>query len=189
MQHLYNPEDLKVGTFLIAEPFMQDPTFFRSVVMLVEHNEDGTLGFAINKRLELLLPDLVEAPEGMEFPVYLGGPVQQDTLFFMHSLGESIDNSLQVRDNLWWSGDFNSLFERYKEGLVSIDNTRIFLGYSGWGLGQLIEECEAKSWLTAIAASKFVFEDDDKHLWQKILGSLGGAYSEISRFPVHPSMN
>jgi putative transcriptional regulator len=181
---------LKAGGFLVSEPYLQDPQFFRSVVVLVEHNEQGTIGFVINKPLDIPLADMIDVPEGMEMPVFLGGPVQQDTIFFLHNLGLGLlPKSIEVTSDLWWSSDFTRLFELIEEGFAEKSQIKVLLGYSGWSVGQLREECENESWVVAHVPTAFVFDIEVEQLWKKVLKTLGGTFSELSRYPIDPNLN
>jgi putative transcriptional regulator len=182
---------LKAGGFLVSEPYLQDPQFFRSVVVLVEHNEQGTIGFVVNKPLpEVPLSELIDVPEGMELPVFLGGPVQQDTIFFLHHLGLGLlPKSIEVTPDLWWSSDFSRLFELIEQGFAEKNQVKVLLGYSGWRVGQLREECENESWVIANVPTTFVFEEGVEHLWKTVLKTLGGTFSELSRYPIDPNLN
>ena len=119
---------LQAGGFLVSEPYLQDPQFFRSVLVLVEHNEQGTIGFVVNKPLsDVLLSELIDVPEGMELTVFLGGPVQQDTIFFLHNLGLGLlPKSIEVTSDLWWSSDFSRLFELIEQGIRSTHAYDVF---------------------------------------------------------------
>lgn len=182
--------ELHPGTYLVAEPFLKDPHFFRSVVILVEHNENGTIGFVVNKKIDLPLSELIDVPEGIDLDVFLGGPVQQDTIFYLHTLGDSIlPKSIAVSEHLWWSSDFSGLFELMKKGAAEEKDVKVLLGYSGWSVGQLREECENESWVTAQADAKFIFDHDTEHIWKKVLSGLGGIFTEMTRYPIDPNLN
>ena len=182
---------LQAGGFLVSEPYLQDPQFFRSVLVLVEHNEQGTIGFVVIKPLsEVLLSELIDVPEGMELTVFLGGPVQQDTIFFLHNLGLGLlPKSIEVTSDLWWSSDFKRLFELIDQGLAEKSQVKVLLGYSGWKVGQLRDECENDSWVVAQVPTPFVFDPDVDQLWKKVLKSLGGTFSELTRYPIDPNLN
>src|SRR6218665_3318782 len=92
---------------LIAEPFLGDPNFERSVVLLCEHNAEGSFGFVLNQESSLRLADVVEGVYA-DFPLYIGGPVEQNTLHFIHRLGDMVDNTVEIGNGIYWSGDFES---------------------------------------------------------------------------------
>ena len=97
------------GNLLLAEPFLKDPNFKRTVVLLCEHNEDGAFGLVLNKKLEFKVDDVLP-----EFPIenidlYYGGPVGPDTLHFIHQYGDLIEGSLKRKDDIYWSGNFEQI--------------------------------------------------------------------------------
>lgn len=150
------------GSILISEPFLQDAYFQRSVVLLVEHNTQGSMGFVLNKKTDLIVntffPELEEYPE---IPIYLGGPVSANRLFFIHSLGDLIvPDSVKIKDHLYFDGDFEAL-KRYIQNGHSIEGkVKFFLGYSGWTEGQLGNEINKNSWVVSHAAKENVLLAD-----------------------------
>ena len=137
-----------MGRVLLAEPFMLDPNFKRSVVMLCEHQDDGTVGFILNKTLELTLPDAIPELPDFKVPIYFGGPVEPDTLHFFHKI-ETLEGCQEVMDGVYWGGNFEMLKIIIESGNISPRDIRFFLGYAGWGSGQLTEEMKEKSWIVS----------------------------------------
>ncbi|MEM6807321.1 MAG: YqgE/AlgH family protein [Bacteroidota bacterium] len=168
---------------------MHDTNFQRSVVLLVEHNEQGSLGFVMNRRLKVQINEVVEGIPDFEAPVFIGGPVEQSTLHFVHKLGDRLDGSHQVSKGLYWAGDFDKLREMILKGEVSSDEILFFVGYSGWGPGQLDTELDRKSWIIAPENAEFVFQNDYSDLWRQVLQEMGDKYKVISNYPVDPRMN
>ena len=177
------------GRFLISEPFMHDENFQRTVVLLVEHGDQGSLGFVLNRRLKFNIDEVVEEMPSIDAPVYLGGPVEQNSLHFVHKLGSQLEGSRHIVDDVFWGGDFQSLKEKISLGKLSLDDIVFFIGYSGWGPGQLEQELEKKSWIIAPEDHSFVFEKGGKEMWRKILKNMGAKYKIISNYPVDPSLN
>ena len=134
------------GILLIADPFLKDPNFLRTVVFLCDHKEDGTIGFVLNRQYENTLDELVPGLEGYKLSVYYGGPVQPDTIHFLHQYAD-IPGSLEVLKGVYWGGDFDQIIEMIKTGMISPDKIRFFIGYSGWDKGQLSKELDQKSWI------------------------------------------
>jgi len=127
----------KKGKLLIAEPSLTgDVSFNRSVVLLAEHNDEGSVGFILNKPLNYSMNDLVEEIE-MPFPVFNGGPVEQDNLYFIHKVPDLIPNSVEISDGIYWGGDFEITVTLVNSGKISQNDIRFFLGYSGWASLQL----------------------------------------------------
>jgi putative transcriptional regulator len=186
---LGNMEKPGTGTLLIAEPFLKDPNFMRTVILLCEHQEQGSFGFVLNREfgstLEELLPDVTT----LAIPVYYGGPVQTDTLHFLHSCPEEIPGGLELTDGIFWGGDFNKAIELLEIGVIDHNQIRFFIGYSGWTGGQLDAELQEKSWLVAPGTQKLVFPIDLKELWKDSLRHLGGDYEIMVNYPTDPQLN
>ena len=177
------------GRFLVSEPFMHDENFQRSVVLLVEHNENGSLGFVMNRQLKVKINEVVDGLPEFNAPVFVGGPVERSTLHFVHRLGDQLDGSHQIAEDLYWAGDFSKLKEMILLGEAEAQDILFFVGYSGWGTGQLDTELERKSWIVAPENSSFVFQKDYTDLWREVLQGMGDKYRIISNYPVDPRMN
>jgi len=178
------------GRLLISEPFMMDPNFKRSVILITEHHEDGTTGFVLNHQSENLLGDLLPDLAYSELPVYMGGPVATDTLHFIHRCPEKIDGGLEMKNGIYWGGDFDIVKELINNYQLNADEIRFFTGYSGWSAGQLNEELEEDTW---IVADKFnvdmIFASTDHNLWKEVVTGLGQRYAHIANFPENPMLN
>ncbi|HZW70577.1 MAG TPA: YqgE/AlgH family protein [Hanamia sp.] len=177
------------GTLLIANPFLKDPNFSRTVIFLCENVKEGSFGFVLNKEfnqtLDELLPDL-----GMPaFPVYAGGPVQLDSLHFLHQYPDLISGGIEVFDGVYWGGNFETLQIHLKNNDISKNKIRFFLGYSGWTEGQLDMELKEDSWITAMATRKIIFETNASDAWKESLNVLGGDYKMMANFPIDPQLN
>ena len=177
------------GMLLIAEPFLQDPNFKRTVVLLCEHQETGSFGFVLNRDYEQTLEDLIPELAGMNQPVYYGGPVQKDTLHFLHQYPALIPGGFEVADGIYWGGDFDMAIQFLREQKIDSNNIRFFVGYSGWTGGQLEEELKEKSWLLTPAIRKLVFHRKAEEVWKDSLKNMGGDYEMMINFPVDPSLN
>ena len=183
------PEPEK-GDFLLSEPFLNDPNFERTVILVCEHNDEGTFGLVMNKLSDLQLNDVLE--EEVTFPTYLniGGPVEQNTLHFVHRLGQTIDGSIQLNGDLYWSGDFEQVKFLMNSGLVAAEDIQFYLGYSGWASGQLRGEMDSSSWFVRKGATaKEIFDLESDILWKSILREMGGKYKVFSNYPSDPRLN
>ena len=142
-------EKLKKGHLLIAEPsIIGDLSFNRSVILLADHNEEGSIGFIINKPLKYTINDLI--PEiHATFRIYNGGPVEQDNLYFIHNIPDLIPNSIEISNGIYWGGDFESTKDLINSGAINKNNIRFFLGYTGWDEHQLETEMQNNSWIIA----------------------------------------
>jgi len=177
------------GILLIADPFLKDPNFLRTVVFLCEHREDGSFGFVLNRQYQNTLDELIPELEDYKFPVYYGGPVQQDSIHFLHQYPEEIPGSIEVLKGVYWGGNFDALVDMIKSGKADADKVRFFIGYSGWSDGQLGTELKEKSWLTVQATPELIFHEDYNEIWKDSLKELGGDYEMMINFPVDPQLN
>lgn len=168
---------------------MGDPNFDRTVILLTEHNEEGSLGFVINKPLELLVDDVLSGFPELGSHIYHGGPVQEDSLFFVHNKGNLIPGSQPITQELYWGGELEALKEMIACGLVTRADIRFFLGYSGWGSGQLDEELLQKAWLVLQDSSLDLLGESHDELWKRILLAVGGQYPLWANSPSNPNLN
>lgn len=181
---------MDLGDFLIASPtIIGDHDFQRAGVILVDHKTSGSIGFIVNKKLEYTLNELVEnATE--PFPLYYGGPVEQDNLFFIHRMGDLIPNSTPIRDDLFWNGDFDQVLDLVNSGRILPDEIRFFLGYSGWGEGQLLSEIKEEAWVhIESVTSKDWMPIAKEDFWKNQMVALGGKYLIWSNAPENPMSN
>lgn len=177
------------GVLLIADPFLKDPNFLRTVVFLCEHRQEGSFGFVLNRRYENTLDELIPALEDMKLPVYYGGPVQMDTIHFLHQYPDEIPGSEEVINGVYWGGDFEKVIDLLRVGVIHPDKIRFYIGYSGWSDGQLDMELEEKSWLTVAANLKLIFHRNYEEIWKDSLKQLGGDYEMMINFPIDPQLN
>jgi len=177
------------GTLLIANPHLDDPNFLRTVVFLCEHNDDGSFGFVLNRKLDYSIDELVPELADFKIPVFEGGPVELNTLHFLHQYPDAIPGGKEIKEGLFWGGEFDKVIELINSRTADLNKIRFFLGYSGWGTGQLATEMEEKTWIVAPALLKFIFSDNEKELWKDVLRELGGAYELIINAPLDPRMN
>ncbi len=180
----------KKGKLLIAEPtLIGDLSFNRSVVLLTEHNKNGSVGFILNKPLDYTISDLI--PDiNIPIQVFNGGPVEQDNLYFIHKAPHLIANSVEISDGIFWGGDFEKTIQLINQKIISEDDIRFFLGYSGWSSKQLDEELESKSWI--IVPNEYgnaIIQKSSIAFWKEKLEELGGDYLLWSNSPENPSLN
>jgi putative transcriptional regulator len=177
------------GILLIADPFLKDPNFLRTVVFLCEHKEEGSFGFVLNRQYQNTLDELIPELESHKLPVYYGGPVQQDTIHFLHQYPEEIPGGIEVFKGVYWGGDFDSVIEMIKTGTIDPARIRFFIGYSGWSTGQLSTEMTEKTWLTVKATRSLIFHHNYEEIWKDALRQLGGEYEIMINFPIDPQLN
>lgn len=180
------------GSLLISEPFLQDSYFQRSVVLLVQHSLEGSMGFVLNKKTDYILNSFFpELKECKDIPIYLGGPVSSNRLFFIHALSESvIPETIPIKNGLSFDGDFNSLKEYILNGNPVEGKIKFFLGYSGWTSGQLGLEIKSNSWLVSQEVQPpFTLLADGEAFWKSSLELLGKEYETWTKFPKDPHLN
>lgn len=178
------------GMLLVAEPsIIGDTSFNRSVVLLAEHSESGSIGFILNKALDFTLKDLI--PElDKNFKIYNGGPVEQDNLYFIHKIPDLIPESIEIANGIYWGGNFDAVKELILKGLISNKQIRFFLGYSGWDAKQLHEELFSNSWIiTTQFDTKDIIERPYRSFWKDKMVELGGNYMLWANAPENPSYN
>lgn len=177
------------GILLIADPFLKDPNFLRTVVLLCEHQEKGSFGFVLNKQIEQTLDELIADLNGHKLPVYYGGPVQMNTIHFIHQYPDLIPESVKVSNDIYWGGNFETVSALIKNNSLDLNKIKFFIGYSGWGFEQLAEELDEKSWLTVSANRKLVFNTQHDEIWKGSLKTLGGDYEQMINYPLDPQLN
>jgi putative transcriptional regulator len=177
------------GILLIADPFLKDPNFLRSVVFLCEHQEEGSFGFVLSRKYENTLNELIPELEDHPLPVYYGGPVQVDTIHFLHQYPDQIPGGKEVLKGVYWGGDFDAVVDMIKNSTIDSSKIRFFIGYSGWSSGQLNTEMQEKTWLTVKATRRLVFHKQYEEIWKNSLKELGGDYEMMVNFPIDPQLN
>jgi putative transcriptional regulator len=183
-------KSVKQGKLLLAEPFMMDPNFKRSVILVCDHSkEQGSIGFILNKPLKMNIDELVgEFPE-FDSEVHYGGPVSTDTIHYVHNVGELLEDSVSVGRGIYWGGNFEKLKFLIESKLIKPQNVKFFVGYSGWTMGQLKEELKTGSWVMADMDPNYIFKTKARKLWQDIMVNKGDIYSVIAQMPEGPNLN
>jgi len=176
------------GRIIISEPLLSGNFFGRSTVLLVEHSPNGSVGFILNKPLEAKINELFIMPTGYIPQLFVGGPVGGDSLFYIHTLGEQIEGSSHVKDELYWGGDFEALKLAIASGNIGPGQVKFFVGYSGWSAGQLENEIAENSWLVTDADTSLVM-NSDRNFWNESVRNAGGHYETWQNFPEDPNSN
>lgn len=177
------------GKLLIAEPaILNDRSFNRSVILLTSHDLNGSVGFILNKPLNLCIKDLLPESDS-EIPIYNGGPVARNNLYFIHKIPDLIPNSEKISDNLFWGGDFNIIKQLLLENKLNNDDIRFFLGYSGWENKQLEAELSIESWVVIKNNYENIFITQPNSFWKDELNRIGGNYLIWANSPENPSLN
>lgn len=181
--------NLVKGKLLVSEPsILTDKAFNRSVIYLTEHNNEGSIGFILNKPTEFVLNDLI--PEiNCNFTVYNGGPVETENLYFVHKMPKIIPNSIEISKGIYWGGDFDVLTQLLKDKIIKSADIRFFLGYSGWSVEQLDEELKETSWIIADNTYSNILNINCNDIWKNQLLKLGGEYQIWANAPKNPALN
>lgn len=180
--------NIEKGKILTATPFLEDPFFRKTVVLLADFNAEGTLGFIMNRVTNLKLADLLE---GIHFDadIYYGGPVGNESVYYLHTLGDKLTDSVEILPGLFWGGSFEQLKTLLNTGAESEDRVRFFAGYSGWDAGQLEDEIEAKSWIVGKTKSREIMDiKPDEEIWRLKL-KADSEYAIWSNFTDTPHLN
>lgn len=185
----HNTTPPQIGRILLSVPFVDDTFFNKSVVYLVAHDEENTIGYILNKPLPMKLHELVEGIPESDFEVHIGGPVDHSTLNVLHTLGNKIPESIEVGNGVYWGGDFDYIREMIKRNELTKNYIRFFLGYSGWSPNQLNEEVEGDTWLVTNITTEALMSSFDEKLWERTLKQMGDKYKVWAELPSSPSLN
>ena len=177
------------GRLLIAEPsILNDSSFNRSIILLTEHTNKSTIGFILNKPLKFTVNDLIQDVD-CHFEVYQGGPVEQDNLYFVHSVPDLIPDSIEVAKGIYWGGNFDSLKHLLNTQQLTSKNIRFFLGYAGWDTNQLENELDTSSWFVSENDYQNIFDTNNKDVWKNKLLQKGGKYKLWANAPTDIQLN
>jgi putative transcriptional regulator len=180
-----NPES---GRILISQPSLHERFFGRSVVMLAEHSPEGSFGFIVNKLANVRLSKVTTEFGNFDTDLYLGGPVNVDNLFYVHSKG-TIRDSLKIIEGVYWGGDMDEIRKLILSGKLKENDIRFYAGYSGWEPKQLERELKEKYWIVVEGKSNYVFGTRPSNLWKNIVLKLGNDYAPWVNYPADPILN
>lgn len=178
------------GRILISDPFLGDDYFERSVVYLCEHNQEGSFGFVLNNLVEINLNDLNDQFPAITAKISTGGPVETESMFFIHTLGDQLNESLEISHGIFVGGDFEQLYLKIEEKHIQENEIRFFLGYSGWSKGQLESEIKENAWVVSeIDDCKEIMQIHETDTWKYFMSKLGSKYQFMTNFPIDPNEN
>ena len=177
------------GRLLLSEPLMGDYYFGRAVILLVEHNKEGSFGVIMNKPLHQPFNEIVPNFPDFAGNLHLGGPVESNSLFYVHSFGDLIEGSVSIGDGLFWGGELDMIKELILFGKLTPDNICFYAGYSGWSPAQLQDELKRNSWVVTQLPESPILKADAGSMWQELLTSMGEEYQYWTKFPINPGMN
>ncbi|CAI8429753.1 MAG: Uncharacterised protein [Polaribacter sejongensis] len=180
---------LNKGKLLIAEPaILNDSSFNRSIILVTEHTSNSVVGFILNRPLNYTVNDLL--PEiNCHFPVYQGGPVEQDNLYFVHKIPQLLSDSIEVANGIFWGGNFEALKDLLNNEALKTSEIRFFLGYSGWKKDQLEQEMSQNSWFVEENDFENIFSMENEDLWKNKLLQKGGDYKLWANAPSDYNLN
>lgn len=183
-------KQVKPGSLLLAEPFMDDDNFRRAVVLICRNDADGTHGLLLNKPVDLRLQDVIENfPLSYEGKLMLGGPVGTDLIQVIHNRGTLIEGSLKIAEGVYWGGNFEQIKKLIRQGTLTTAHLRFFIGYAGWDEGQLDAEIKDSSWIISTGANETLFYHHPENMWRLKLQSMGGVYKSMAGYPESPMLN
>jgi putative transcriptional regulator len=178
----------KTGSILISEPFSKDAYFKRSIVLLTLNDDEGSVGFILNKEVEMSLNDLFGEDIDMEVSVSIGGPVSIERVDYIHTLGDKIPESKHIIGDIYWGGNFEVMISLLRTGIITENQIRFFLGYSGWNKGQLENELDHDYWLVGKGDPNTIMLKD-KDYWKNTLKKMGKRYTVWLNLPEDPQFN
>lgn len=178
-----------MGNILISDPFLDEDFFRRSVILLCDHNEEGTFGFVLNNYLEVDFHELDTEFPDIKARISVGGPVETQSLFYIHCFGDEIEGSISINDELAFGGEYEQIQEALKID-SNKNKIRFFLGYSGWGKDQLKGELKENSWIVATnIETNEILDTTNDQFWNYCLEKQGERFKTISKFPINPQDN
>lgn len=183
-----NRKSVEAGNILMAEPFMLSREFARSVVFIAKADTKGAIGFILNRPIGSSASEAIDELEGIDLPIYVGGPMDMDRLFYVHTHSE-VEKSVQIADGIYWGGDYGQLMQGIREGDILRDEICLFVGYSGWASRQLEKELNENSWMVGEITSQHLFDQEREKMWEREMRKLGEPYSIWANFPISPLVN
>ena len=181
--------NLKKGGILISDPSLEDPTFFKSVVLITYLSSNESIGLVLNQPTNIYLHEILNDIPLNNLPIHIGGPVEKNSIHFIHKLGKTIPNTKQVSQDLYWGGDFNKVLELMSKNKISKDQIRFFAGYSGWSEDQLKNEIRENSWIVHQSNTNLCMQYSNETLWSKLIKTKKNKYAIWANMPKDPSLN
>jgi len=178
------------GSILLAKPSLLGDTHFqRSVILITKYSKKGIVGFITNKPLTHTISEIL--PEvNDEYLIYNGGPVEQESLYFLHTRPDLIPNSIKVSQSVYWGGDFDKVSDLIISKQIHSQEIKFFLGYTGWDYDQLHSEINEDSWIVQnLSEIDSLIKDNTNSIWKNSLNNLGGKYQIWANAPENPNYN
>ena len=180
--------NLKKGYLLVAQTLLMDSYFNRSVILICDHNKNGTIGLQINKPLKSKIKSIISKPL-IDQKVFLGGPVDKN-IFFLHKNNMFANDSVKINNHLFFSKNIDYIESLILDNKIQQNQFKLFIGYTGWDSGQLEEELNENSW---IVVPKFdiniIFSNDYNNIWKEVLNNSSKIHKMFSNYPINPRLN
>jgi putative transcriptional regulator len=180
------------GHFLIANPVLPDPNFSRTVILLCNHDEQGSFGLVINRSAPISAKEIFSETGvigSSSEKIYLGGPVSPAQVFYLCYSKSPLHELDAICDEVYLGMSWELLDNLMTRVEKPEKNIRFYMGYSGWGSGQLVEEMDRLSWLTCEAKSEFIFQKNEEGIWANAVKSMGTDYEYLIKAPANPQWN
>lgn len=194
--NISNQKKPETGDILISNPMMGDPNFERSIIYLCEHSKEGSLGLVLNKSSKITLNEVIEGIANEDIPLFVGGPVEQNTLHFIYRTNDTsliknpFEGSKIIKGDIYMGGDFDEMKDVLALNAPDTSQVKFFIGYSGWSEGQLQKEIEDNSWVVVQEPlPSYIFNSSSRIHWKELMTELGGRYKMMSNYPVDPRLN
>lgn len=177
---------IEAGSVLVAKPFGNTDIFERVVIMILEHNSNGTTGILLNRQSNIMISDALSFLK-INKPLYYGGPSDTKIISYVHS-NKSLPDSISLRNGLFWGGSFDVLSELIDVQNIDLSELNFFAGFVHWKSGQLDEEINSNRWWICEMNSVDLFTVNAEELWSECLEGCGHLYSIFANIP-DPSIN
>lgn len=180
----------RAGNVLLSEPFLDDPYFGRKVVLLCEHNEEGSFGFVLNNFVDIDVDEVMDDMPKLNTRISVGGPVKNGNLYYLHTRTDIAD-SIEVINGVYMGGDFDQIRDLLIDGTLTSSEIRFFIGYSGWSPAQLEDEIRSRSWFVTDVERQDIMRTDEENesFWKRLVSSMGDGFTHIANAPSDPSLN
>lgn len=160
--------NLQPGNIIISTDLLNGTEFEKVAIVITEHNEKGTIGYVFNQLFPRKFNELEEFKHSIPVPLYAGGPVQTDMLYFMHCRPDLIAEGGQVADNVYMGGDFKKAVQFLNSGELPVADVRLYIGYCGWDVNELEAEIVEGSWQLTNASADLVFSSSTESAWKEL---------------------
>lgn len=179
------------GSLIIAKPTVDDDCFARSVIVTINHSSNGSMGLIINRPTGITLNDVIPGlVTDEQIPLFLGGPVDCDMLFYLHTLGDIIPDSRPVMPGLYIGGEYDSMKRYINNSGQVFGKMKFILGYSGWAAGQLAAEIDRHDWAIVMPGNaEMIMREGGGDIWRESVANLGERYRMWLNWPIDLSMN